>query len=172
MSPAMPFTDTFTCLRIGASTNSRVSGASDGFTTTRPLTLAPWVSASRNARQAPIEMPVTKTCSHRPLSSVKACSAVAYQSRDPVVARSCQVVPCPGSLGARTVSPAAARCSAHGRTVRGLPVKPCRTRTPTGPPSAENGSAPGCTVTVVPRLALTMQRTWSNRRMPGGWAQQ
>ena len=38
--------------------------------------------------------------------------------------RSCQRVPWPGSSGQRTVKPAAARCSAHGRMLCGVPVKP------------------------------------------------
>src|SRR6516225_8885269 len=150
MSPATPASDGITCLRTGASRKSRVSGASEGLTTTRPLTLGPCVCASRNARQAPMERPVTKTRSHSPLSSVKALSAAPYQSCHPVCARSCQVVPCPGRSGAHTVRPAAARYSAHGRTVRGLPVKPWQTSTPTDPPSAANGSAPGWTETAKP----------------------
>ena len=55
------------------------------------------------------------------------------------------VVPWPGSRGSATVSPAAARCSAHGRSDCGVPVKPWQSRTPTGPPSWSNGSAPGST---------------------------
>ena len=97
-----------------------------------------------------MDRPVTKTCSQVPLSSAKASSAAPYQSCQPVRPRSCQVVPCPGSRGARTVRPAAARYSAHGRTVRGLPVKPWQTRTPTGPPPAAYGSAPGWTETAKP----------------------
>src|SRR5829696_7963810 len=54
-------------------------------------------------------------------------------------------VPWPGSRGASTVRPAAARASASGRMLPGLPVKPCSTRTPTSSPAAENGSAPGIT---------------------------
>ena len=141
MSPPMDFSDFTTYFSTGASAISGVSAASDGFTRTTPDTSDPCVSASRSARQPPIEMPATNTCEQRCESSEKARAASAYQSVQPVLARSCQVPPCPASSGARTVSPAAARCAAQSRTVCGLPVKPCRTRTPTGPPSAENGSA-------------------------------
>src|SRR6201987_119786 len=73
---------------------------------------------------------------------MNARSADAYQSVHPVLASSRQPAPCPARSGALTVSPAPARCAAHGRTVCGEPVNPCKTRTPTGPPSAEKGSDP------------------------------
>src|ERR1700751_1967052 len=73
---------------------------------------------------------------------MNARSADAYQSVHPVLASSRQSAPCPARSGALTVSPAPARCAAHGRTVCGEPVNPCKTRTPTGPPSAEKGSDP------------------------------
>src|ERR1700753_4133907 len=71
---------------------------------------------------------------------MNARSADAYQSVHPVLASSRQPAPCPARSGALTVSPAPARCAAHARTVCGEPVNPCKTRTPTGPPSAEKGS--------------------------------
>ena len=58
---------------------------------------------------------------------------------------SCQVVPWPGSRGRETVSPAAARSSAHGRSDAGLPVNPWQSRTPVLPPEWKKGSAPGIT---------------------------
>src|ERR1700728_2853802 len=141
MSPPIDRSDGSTYFSTGASAISGVSAASDGFTKTTPDTSGPCVSASRSARQPPIEIPATNTCEQRCESARKAREASAYQSVQPVLASSCQVPPCPASSGARTVSPAAARCAAQSRIVCVLPVKPCRTRTPTGPPSAENGSA-------------------------------
>ena len=58
---------------------------------------------------------------------------------------SCQVVPWPGSRGRETVSPAAARWPAQGRSEAGLPVKPWQSRTPVLPPEWKKGSAPGIT---------------------------
>ena len=52
-----------------------------------------------------------------------------------VRARSCQLVPCPGSLGRLTVRPCSDRYSADGRSDCGLPVKPRHSSTPTGPPA-------------------------------------
>ena len=143
MSLAMPGSDRSTCLSTGASTNSLVSGASDGLTSTRPRTALPWVSASRSARQPPMEMPNTKVCSHRLASLANAVSTSAYQSSPLVCARSCQVVPWPGSRGRLTVRSWPARYSAQPRSVCGLPVKPWHSSTPTGPPAWSNGSAPG-----------------------------
>src|SRR5580693_6836799 len=143
MSLAIPGSERRTYLSTGASTNSLVSGASDGLTTTRPRTALPWTSARRSARQPPIESPKTKVCSHRPDSAPNARSTSPYQSCQPVRPRSCQVVPCPGSRGRLTVKPCWARYSAHGRSVCGLPVKPWHSSTPTGPPVCSNGSVPG-----------------------------
>ena len=65
MSPPMRLQRLHAYLSTGASDEQPGVGASDGFTTTTPLTAAPWVSASRSARQPPIEMPATKTCAQR-----------------------------------------------------------------------------------------------------------
>src|SRR4051794_11595705 len=56
---------------------------------------------------------------------------------------SSMAVPWPGSSGSSTAKPARANASASPRIDWGLPVKPCSTRAPCGPPGAENGSAPG-----------------------------
>ncbi len=61
MSPPMEDIARITYLSTGANGISGLSPASDGFTTTRPLTRSPCVSASRNARQPPIEIPATNT---------------------------------------------------------------------------------------------------------------
>src|SRR5256885_13981692 len=50
-------------------------------------------------------------------------------------------VPCPGRSGSSTAKPAAASASATPRIDDGLPVKPCSTRAPWGPPPAEKGPA-------------------------------
>src|SRR3974390_386791 len=142
ISLAMPGTVHGTCLATGAIRDTLLS-ASDGLTSTRPRTALPWTSARRNARQPPMERPKTKVCSHQLASAPNAASTSAYQSCQPVRARSCQVVPCPGSLGRLTVQPWPATCSAHVRSVCGLPVKPWHNSTPTGPPACSNGSAPG-----------------------------
>src|SRR3954468_15057555 len=52
-------------------------------------------------------------------------------------------VPCPGRSGSSTAKPPAASASATPRIDDGLPVKPCSTSAPCGPPGAENGSAEG-----------------------------
>jgi hypothetical protein len=93
MSSAMPGRDLMTRFITGAITNIRVSGASDGFTRTSPVTASPLVSASRSARQAPIESPNTNTCDTRAVSSSNARDTSPYQSVQPVRLRSCQVVP-------------------------------------------------------------------------------
>src|SRR5579875_2073543 len=149
MSLAMPGTDSGRCRSSGASLSSLVSGASDGLTSTSPRRRAgpepagPRVSARRSARLPPMDSPNTKTCSQRPASAAKAASASAYQSRHPLRARSRHDVPCPGSRGRLTVSPAPARYSAHGRSVCGLPVKPWHSSTPTDTqqPNAHYGGA-------------------------------
>jgi len=176
MSPPIDFTDFSTCFRTGASAITGLSAASDGFTSTTPDTSAPCVSASRSARQPPIERPATNTCEHRCDSAAKARAASAYQSVEPVRASSCQVPPCPASSGARTVSPAAARCSAQPRTVWVLPVNPCRTRTPTGPPSADGDAATGYPWYASTELVAALARQVVNRAaapvlgtLPSGW---
>ena len=96
----------------------------------------PFSSANRVTRAPPIDRPPANTCSHRAASASYARSISAYQSVQRVAFISCQLVPCPGSRGSRTVQPAAARCSAHGRKPCGEPVKPWLSRTPIDPPSA------------------------------------
>ncbi|CAO5240997.1 hypothetical protein FAGKG844_20095 [Frankia sp. AgKG'84/4] len=112
-------------------------------TVTRPATSAPCSSARRSVRVPPIDRPITNTCSHSSRRRRNSPRAVEYQSCQVVGTMSCQRVPCPGSRGQATVSPAAARASPQGRMLPGEPVKPCTSRTPTGPPADENGSAPG-----------------------------
>jgi len=93
-----------------------------------------------------MDRPNTKACSHR-LASLPNAGRLPrrtsrhYRSR----ARSCQVVPCPGSRGRLTVKPRAARSSASRAATAGLPVKPWQSSTPTGPPEWSKGSAPGST---------------------------
>src|ERR1700735_4261145 len=149
MSLAMPGSDRSTCLSTGARRTSFVSGASDGWTRTRPRTALPCASASRRARHPPMEMPNTKVCSHWLASQQNAASTSAYQSSPRVWARSCQVVPWPGNRGRLTVRPSAARYSAQPRSVCGLPVKPWHSSKPTGPPAWSKGSAPGSTGDIV-----------------------
>src|SRR3954447_11542125 len=54
-------------------------------------------------------------------------------------------VPWPGNNGSSTVKPASANAWAKPRIDCGEPVNPCSTSAPSGPPAAENGSAPGST---------------------------
>src|SRR5438445_4952970 len=54
-------------------------------------------------------------------------------------------VPWPGRRGSSTAKPAVAKASASPRIDCGLPVKPCSTSTPWGPPGADQGSAQGMT---------------------------
>src|SRR5581483_6371906 len=112
MSLAMPGIDRISRLSTGASRNSLVSGASDGFTSTSPrrgvpLTASPCTSARRSARQAPMERPARKTCSVRPASATSAASTAAYQSVHPVCAMPCQVFG-PRPEGLRTAGEAMA----------------------------------------------------------------
>ena len=81
-----------------------------------------------------MDRPMTKISLAWPRSSSKARSTSAYQSSHRVRAISCQVVPCPGSRGSDTVSPASARYSAHGRSEPGEPVNPWQSSTPVLPP--------------------------------------
>ncbi len=106
---------------------------------------SPRSSASRMASVPPIESPITNTSSQRSRSRVRLRSSSAYQSSQWVRLASARLVPWPGSRGRATLSPAAARCSAHGRRLCGVPVKPWQSRAPVGPPSWWNGSAPGIT---------------------------
>src|SRR5215469_7013924 len=145
MSLATPFRDGTINFRTGANRNSFVSAVTEGFTRTSPLTSLPRSSASRSARHAPIDRPITKISSVAGRSSSKARSISAYQSSQRVLFISCQLVPCPGNLGRLTVSPAAARYSAHGRSDCGLPVNPWQSSTPVCPPSWRYASAPGST---------------------------
>ncbi len=101
-----------------------MSAASDGLTTTTPRTEAPRSSAIRRQMQPPSDSPMRKISSVFPRSSSKVRCASASQSSERVRFISCHVVPCPGSLGTDTVSPASARYSAHGRSDAGVPVKP------------------------------------------------
>jgi hypothetical protein len=78
-----------------------------GLTSTRASTPVPSAAgcscASRSASAAPIESPPTVTTRHRARSSLNAASTSVYQSAQVVRFISCQVVPCPGSRGSRTV---------------------------------------------------------------------
>src|SRR4051812_29740450 len=75
-------------------------------------------------------------------------------------------VPCPGSSGISTVYPAAANASARPRIDCGLPVKPCSTRAPTGPPAHEPGSAPGITFSGVGVIGSGLLPPVVRRRLP------
>ena len=114
-----------------------------GLTRTSPAMSSGRFSARRRVSEAPIDRPMTNTESQRSRKEDSERSASAYQSSHRVTAISCQEVPWPGSRGNSTVSPAAARCSAHARMDLGDPVNPWSTRAPTGPPAWEKGSAPG-----------------------------
>ena len=89
-----------------------------------------------------MERPTTATWSQRAASAWNWASAVPDQSSHRVGTMSSRDVPWPGRRGSSTAYPAAARASARGRIDWGFPVNPWRTRTPSGPPAAEKGSAP------------------------------
>ncbi len=93
MSLAMPLSDGTISFSTGARANSLVSAVTDGFTSTSPLIAGPCTSASRSARQPPIDRPITKIWSEPPRSSSKARLTSAYQSSQRVLAISCQIVP-------------------------------------------------------------------------------
>src|SRR6266571_8897967 len=145
MSLAMPLSDGTSSFSTGARANSFVSAVMDGLTSTSPLIACPCISASRRARQPPIDRPITKTSPDLPRSSSKARLASAYQSSQRVRAISCQVVPCPGRRGSDTLRPASARYSAQPRSECGVPVKPWQSSTPVLDPAWLNDSAPGIT---------------------------
>ena len=145
MSLAIPGNDGTTRLRSGASRASLRSVPSEALTTTRPATSSARSSARRRASVPPIDRPMTKTVAQRSRSASKERSTSAYQSSKRVAFMSCQRVPWPGRRGASTLSPAACRCSAHGRTLCGEPVNPWLSSTPTGPPGRSACSAPGST---------------------------
>src|ERR1700690_2307553 len=79
MSPPIDGTDRTRYFSTGVNGISGLSPASDGFTSTSPLTRLHCVSASRSDRQPPIEIPATYTWSQRAESSVNARSAAPYQ---------------------------------------------------------------------------------------------
>ena len=142
MSPPMDFIDLTTCLSTGASAISGVSPASDGFTTTTPLTRA------LRLRQSQRQAAAHRDPGHEDLRAPRReLGEGALGVRVPVgPARLGQVPPGPAVPGKQRRpdgQPGRGEVRRPGRTVLRLPVKPCRTRTPTGPPSAENGSASG-----------------------------
>src|SRR6476646_6037605 len=114
-----------------------------GLTRTSPAISSPCSSASRIASVPPIDRPITKTSSHRSRSRARCRSISAYQSSQWVRLASATVVPWPGRRGSSTLRPASARYCAQSRRLCGLPVKPCTSSAPVGPPSWRNGSAPG-----------------------------
>src|SRR6476469_6827333 len=153
MSLPIPGSEGTRCLITGS---ARIRGASvtnAGFTSARPRTSAPRSAARRAASAPPIDSPPTTTARQREVSSSSERSAASYQSAQVVVFISCQVVPCPGSSGSRTLSPSSASRRAHGCRLCGVPVKPWHSSTPTSPPSWANGSAPGRTGTDPPWTA-------------------
>src|SRR5262249_47811369 len=124
MSLPTPLSDKTMTLSTGASRKSLVSAVIDGLTKTKPDTAAPFNSASRNARQAPIDKPMTKISLVDAWSSPNARSTSAYQSSHLVRFISCQMVPWPGSLGRLTVSPSDAKYSPHKHSDWKNPVNP------------------------------------------------
>ena len=120
-----------------------------GLTSTRPATSGCWKAVHR-LRLPPIDRPATTTRSVRAASRWYAASTSAVQSAHRVPFISSTVVPWPGRRGSSTENPAAANASARPRIELGLPVKPWRHRAPAGPPSADQGSAPGRSGSVIP----------------------
>src|SRR3954452_23956679 len=125
-----------------ASMNESAVGSTAGFTSTMPATSG-WRAASHAVMVPPIDSPATTMLRQRLCRSENAASAAPDQSSHRVSSMSSTVVPWPGRSGNSTVKPAAAKASASGRIDWQLPVKPCTTSTPSGPPAAEKGSAPG-----------------------------
>ncbi len=75
----------------------------------------------------------------RASSRPSAASAEANQSLQVVAVRSDSVPPWPASIGASTEQPSRPNCSASGRTSNGVPVMPCRHRTPRRSPAIDSG---------------------------------
>src|SRR5262245_1335865 len=88
------------------------------------------VAARWSASSAPSDMPATATRAASARRRPRSCSTDAYQSRQPVLARSSMLVPWPASRTPRTGNPRAASASPSGRISSGVAVKPCTRRQP------------------------------------------